>query len=277
MNPLCVLIPVFNNHQGLRQTCDSLAAAEGDFDILIIDDGSRAPVQIKTEAVGNHRVSLHRLPHNCGITHALNQGLQLAHSLGYRYIGRVDSSDTVHPSRFQRQIDHLDRNERCGIVGSYIQFVGMDRAPLFVYKAPVRNSDIRRRMHAQNCLIHSGVTMRASVIQQVGGYRENCFTSEDYDLFLRIIRASEAAILPLPLTSCEYNLAGISVKRRRTQQSERLSLQLQYFEPRNWSCYYGIARTCFAMTIPHGPVLRFKRTFFSRPAAVQTYEDSAAH
>lgn len=266
MNSLCVLIPVFNNHQGLQQTCDSLAAAEGNFDVLIIDDGSLMPVQITTEAVGNRRFLLHRLPHNCGITRALNQGLQLAHNLGYRYIGRVDSSDTVHPSRFQRQIDHLDQNDRCGIVGSYIQFVGMDRTPLFVYKAPVQNRDIRRRMHAENCLIHSGVTMRASVMQEVGGYRENCLTSEDYDLFLRMIRASEAAIIPLPLTSCEYNLAGISVKRRRRQQRERLSLQLSYFQPLQWSSYYGIARTCFAMTIPHGLVLQFKRTFFSRPA-----------
>ena len=269
MNSLCVLIPVFNNHEGLRQTCKSLAAAEGDFDILIIDDGSRVPVQIAAEAVGNRRVQLHRLPQNCGITRALNQGLQLAHNFGYRYIGRVDSSDTVHPSRFQRQIDHLDRNDRCGIVGSYIQFVGMDRAPLFVHKAPVQNSAIRRRMHVENCLIHSGVTMRASVIHEVGGYRENCLTSEDYDLFLRMIRASEAAIIPLPLTSCEYNLAGISVKRRRRQQRERLSLQLRYFQPLHWPCYYGIARTCFAMAIPHGPVLRFKRTFFTRSPAIQ--------
>ena len=269
MNSLCVLIPVFNNHEGLRQTCESLAAAEGDFDILIIDDGSRVPVQITAEAVGNRRVQLHRLPQNCGITRALNQGLQLAHNCGYRYIGRVDSSDTVHPSRFQRQIDHLDRNNRCGIVGSYIQFVGMDRAPLFVYKAPIQNSDIRRRMHVENCLIHSGVTMRASVIHEVGGYREPCLTSEDYDLFLRMIRASEAAIIPLPLTSCEYNLAGISVQQRRRQQRERLSLQVRYFQPLHWPCYYGIARTCFAMAIPHGPVLRFKRTFFTRSPAIQ--------
>jgi len=269
VNSLCVLIPVFNNHEGLRQTCESLAAAEGDFDILIIDDGSRVPVQITAEAVGNRRVQLHRLPQNCGITRALNQGLQLAHNCGYRYIGRVDSSDTVHPSRFQRQIDHLDRNNRCGIVGSYIQFVGMDRAPLFVYKAPIQNSDIRRRMHVENCLIHSGVTMRASVIHEVGGYREPCLTSEDYDLFLRMIRASEAAILPLPLTSCEYNLAGISVQQRRRQQRERLSLQVRYFQPLHWPCYYGIARTCFAMAIPHGPVLRFKRTFFTRSPAIQ--------
>jgi glycosyltransferase involved in cell wall biosynthesis len=269
MNSLCVLIPVFNNQEGLEQTCESLAAAEGHFDVLVVDDGSRVPVEITTEAVGNRRVLLHRLAQNGGITKALNQGLRVAQGLGYRYIGRVDSSDAVHPSRFQRQLDHLNRNEHCGIVGSYIQFVGMDRSPLFLFTAPAQHRDIARRMQAENCLIHSGVTMRASVIQQVGGYRESCLTSEDYDLFLRIIQASEAAVLPMALTSCEYNLAGISIMRRRKQQRERLSLQIRYFQPLNWFCYYGMARTCFAMAVPHGLVLRFKRTFFGGSPAIQ--------
>lgn len=262
MNRLCVLIPVFNNQAGLDRTCASLAAAEGDFDVLVIDDGSTIPIRTPNGSP-NRAIALHRFESNRGITCALNAGLSIAGKLGYNYIGRVDSSDTVNPSRFERQVRYLDANERCGIVGTYIQFVDMTGAALFVYRAPCSHSGISRKMRAENCLIHSGVVMRASVLAQVGGYRETCMTSEDYDLFLRMVRASEAAVLPLALTKCEYNLTGISVKRRRKQQRERLNLQMLYFAPFNWASYYGVARTCLAMLVPHGPVLQLKRAFFA--------------
>ncbi len=268
MNRLCILIPVFNNQAGLERTLASLDAAEGDFDILVVDDGSAAPIFASERPVADRRIMLHRLSANSGITRALNEGLRLASQFGYTYIGRVDSSDTVHPARFKLQTAHLDSHERCGIVGSFIQFVDMEGAPLFVYRAPGSHGGIARRMRSENCLIHSGVTMRASTLVSVGGYRETCLTSEDYDLFLRMVRASEAAVLPLVLTTCEYNLTGISVARRRKQQRERLSLQMRYFTPAEWAAYYGIARTCVAMVIPHGPVLRFKRMFFSTAASM---------
>ena len=267
MNRLCVLIPVFNNQAGLEVTCASLAAAIGEFDVLLVDDGSSIPVRVP-DVLQAGRVALHRMERNGGITRALNAGLRLARHLGYTYIARVDSSDTVDPTRFELQARHLDTNERCGIVGSFIHFVDMNGAPLFEYRAPCSHRAIARRMHSENCLIHSGVMMRSSVIVQVGGYNESCLASEDYDLFLRIIRVSEGAVLPLALTKCEYNFAGISVRRRRTQQRERLKLQMSYFAANNWTAYYGIARTCLALLVPHGPVFRLKRTFFSRATGV---------
>jgi len=267
MNRLCVLIPVFNNQAGLQRTLASLDRALGDFDVLVVDDGSTVPIFTPAISASNRRVMLHRLPKNRGITCALNEGLRLASKSGYTYIGRVDSSDTVAPTRFPRQTTYLDRNERCGIVGSFIQFVDMTGAELFVYRAPASHTGIKRRMRSENCLIHSGVTMRASTLASVGGYREACLTSEDYDLFLRMLRKGEAAVLPVALTTCEYNLTGISVARRRKQQRERLSLQMRYFAPADWVAYYGIVRTFLAMAIPHGPVLRFKRMFFANASS----------
>ncbi len=263
MNRLCILIPVFNNQAGLERTLASLDVASGDFDILIVDDGSAVPIFTPAGLCAKRSVKLHRLSSNSGITRALNEGLRLACDSNYTYIGRVDSSDTVHPTRFLQQTAYLDNHSGCGIVGSFIQFVDMQGAELFVYRAPASHTAIVRRMRSENCLIHSGVTMRVSTLVNVGGYRETCLTSEDYDLFLRMVRAEEAAVLPEALTRCEYNLAGISVARRRRQQRERLSLQMRYFAPADWVAYYGILRTCLAMLIPHGPVLRFKRMFFA--------------
>lgn len=262
MNRLCILIPVYNNQQGLDRTLLSLYKAEGEFDILVVDDGSDEPIAIQVEGEAKRRTCLFRMKTNGGITRALNAGLQLCRELGYEFIGRVDSSDTVDASRLRMQMDYLLDHPQCGIVGSYIEFTNFEGETLFEYRAPTSHSGILRRMRSENCLIHSGVTMRASVVAEVGGYRESCLTGEDYDMFLRMIRVAEAAILPLPLTRCEYNLAGISIARRRRQQRERLSLQFQYFQLLDWASYYGIVRTLAALLTPHGPVLRFKRAVF---------------
>lgn len=257
--PLCVLIPVFNRQAGLVRTLRSLAAAASSFDVLVVDDGSDPPVTIEAGIAGRHRVFLIRLSNNGGITRALNHGLQSAYDGQYQFVGRVDAGDTVHPDRFVKQVQRLDREPDCGLVGSLIDFVDMNGATLFVFQAPESHRHIAKRMQVENCMIHSGVTMRTEVVRKAGGYHAECLSSEDYDLFRRMMRISKATILPEVLTRCEYNLAGISVSRRGRQQRERLNLQLKYFQRDDWMSYYGVARTCVAMLTPHRAVLAVKR------------------
>ena len=256
---VCVLIPVYNGLAGLLRTCGSLAAAHGDFDVLVVDDGSNPPVELKDGATGRHRLSISRLESNGGITKALNHGLRIAYERGYEFIGRLDASDTVSPDRFVQQFSVLEADPDCGIVGSSIDFVDMKGERLFVFRAPLEDRAIKQRMHVENCIIHSGVMMRTSVVRQTGGYRERCRASEDYDLFRRMLRISKAQVLPQVLTQCEYNLLGLSIARRGRQQRERLNLQMEFFEPGNWISYYGIARTCLAICTPHNLVLAAKR------------------
>jgi GT2 family glycosyltransferase len=256
---LCVLIPVFNNQAGLARTLLSLAAAPGPMDVIVVDDGSHPPMRTEPDMAGPHHVILRRLELNGGITRALNHGLQLAYDGDYRYIGRVDAGDTVRPDRFEKQLRRMEQNPACGLVGSLIDFVDLNGVSLFVFRAPEMHGRIVKRMQVENCIIHSGATMRAETVRKVGGYRGACLASEDYDLFQRMIRVSEATVIPETLTSCEYNLAGLSISRRGRQQWERLKLQFRYFRADDWMSYYGVARTCLAMVTPHKLVLGLKR------------------
>jgi glycosyltransferase involved in cell wall biosynthesis len=259
---ICVLIPCYRNQAGLIRTCESLAHARGEFDVLIIDDGSPTPLQVADGAAGRHSVAVHRCPFNLGITGALNRGLELVLDAGYPLVARLDSGDTVRPDRFDLQTALLDAQQSLSMVGSYIDFCDMEGKPLFRFKAPLSNAGIARRMHIENCLVHSGVMMRTDAVQRAGGYRSACATSEDYDLFLRMMRDGEAAIVPEALTICEHNQQGISVARRHQQQWERLSLQVRNFAPDEITSYYGVVRTCTAMLIPQRAVVAAKRFVF---------------
>lgn len=253
---LCVLIPVHNNPSGLLATCQSLASAAGDFDVVIVDDGSDPPLDVPEGAAGAHRICVHRIEKNRGICRALNEGLRFA--LEYDYIARLDSSDTVRADRFVRQAEYLDRRPACVVVGSSVEFVSVAGRLLFQYAPPHRAEQIRRSLRRENCIIHSAVMLRSDAVRRVDGYTGGMNVTEDYDLFLRLGAIGEIAIIPEPLTRCEYNYSGISVRRRRQQQWQRLKLQLAHFNHRLASSYHGVFRTLGALLAPHWMVLTWK-------------------
>lgn len=260
MSRLAVLIPVYRNQQGLDRTLDSLRGARGNFDTIIVDDGSPEPIVILS--TGNQAPpTLLRLMPNVGIASALNHGLGYILSRGYQYVARLDSGDTVAPERFDEQVAFLDAHPDHGVVGSFVDFVDANQNLLFRHRAPCDHPRILRRMRLNNCIIHSGSTIRASVLRDCGLYKEDVSGAEDHELFLRIAERYRLAVLPRLLTRCEYSFGGLSVAGRRRQQRTRLRLQFRYFDAGSPHSFFGIARTLLAMLIPHATAYRLKRAY----------------
>jgi len=261
MTRLAVLIPVYRNPLGLFRTLESLRKADGSFDVFIVDDGSQEPISAPMRLREDVVVSLLRLERNQGIAAALNYGLR--HILGFRYpyIGRLDAGDTVLAERFERQIQFLDANPSCAAASSFVDFVDTRQTLLFRYRPPCQHDGILRSLRLNNCLVHSGTTMRANSLREIGLYREDVPGAEDYELFLRMSRRYTLAVLPEVLTLCEYSLNGLTVTGRRQQQQQRLKLQLRYFDFLSLYSFYGVARTVLAMTVPHSAVLRMKSAY----------------
>jgi glycosyltransferase involved in cell wall biosynthesis len=261
MTRLAALIPVYRNLAGLDRTLRSLREAYGSFDVVVVDDGSPEPVSVPSHLRDGVSVSLLRLQTNRGIAAALNCGLRHILALEYSYIGRLDAGDTVDAERFQQQVRFLDLNVGCAAASSFVDFVDASQTLLFRHCAPCNHESILQELHLNNCLVHSGTIIRASVLRETGLYREDAPGAEDYELFLRLSRNYELAVLPEVLTYCEYSQGGLSIAGRRRQQKERLKLQLQYFDPRSPYSFLGVARTLLAMATPQAAVFRYKRAF----------------
>jgi glycosyltransferase involved in cell wall biosynthesis len=203
-------------------------------------------------------ISLLRLAVNRGIAGALNHGLEYILSRGYGFVSRLDAGDTIVPQRFERQIGFLRLHSDCGAVSSFVDFVDSKQTRLFRYDAPCHHAQIVHRLHINNCLVHSGVTMQVRALREVGPYRLDVPGAEDYELFLRMAKRYRLAVLPEVLTQCEYSFGGLSIVGRHRQQQERLKLQLSYFDLASVYSFYGIIRTLVAMLVPHAAVYRFK-------------------
>ena len=255
---IAVLIPVYGNQAGLNRSLESLANAEGAFHVVIVDDGSPYPIGAPQRLRDNVPVTLLRVPRNQGIAMALNHGLRHILAAGTPYIARLDAGDTIVSERFLKQMQFLDANQGCAAVSSFVDFVDPGRTRLFCYRPPCRHKRIVRALRSNNCLVHSGLMIRAGAIKEVGWYRQDVPAAEDYELMLRMARRYTLAVLPEVLTCCEYSFEGISVANRRRQQKQRLKVQIRYFDCASPHSFLGVARTAVAMLVPHDVVFRLK-------------------
>ena len=114
-------MPVYNGAVYLAPALDSiLRQSYGDFEFLIIDDCSADQSREIIKSYHDPRIRLYENQENIGQTHTLNRGLRLATG---EYLARQDQDDISLPTRFERQVEMLDRYPDIGLVGSQMAVI----------------------------------------------------------------------------------------------------------------------------------------------------------
>jgi glycosyltransferase involved in cell wall biosynthesis len=259
--PIAVLIPVYNAADGLQATLAALEAdSHGeDFDAVVVDDGSDAPIPDELLRQFSMRYVLLSLSRNAGLSEALNVGLRFILERGYESIARLDTGDLPCNGRLSKQAQYLAEHPDCMVVGSWVDFVQCDGTRLFTYRVPEQHRAIARLMHRRVALVHPAVMYRAALLQQIDLYRRDMVAAEDYELFLRIVRKFHAANVQEVLLQYEVNPLGISSSKRRQQLRNRLFSQFLYFEWTFIESYVGIAQTLVSMLTPRRWMLCLQR------------------
>ncbi|WP_165864825.1 glycosyltransferase [Rufibacter latericius] len=228
LNPevdVCVLIPCYNNLGGLLKSLQSISYPLDKLCVVVVDDGSSIKVQEELLPSFNEtgfRIYVVRLPHNQGITKALNAGLQwISNHLKPRYIARLDCGDTCQKERFYKQVTFLDQNPGVGLLGTWCIFQNPDAGFKYTYTTPTSHAEIISEMYFRNVFIHPTVMFRAELIKVTGGYSLDYPFVEDYALFFEMLHKTNGAILDEFLVICELNPNGISMSNRRQQLQGR--------------------------------------------------------
>jgi glycosyltransferase involved in cell wall biosynthesis len=210
-----LLIPCYNNREGLIRSLESVVYPPQDYGILIIDDGSDDPVLpswFRGRIDPAVQLEILRLPANRGITAALNAGLERisARKQAVRYVARLDCGDTCAPGRFTRQVAFLDEHPEVDLVGSWCYFTDPRGGSSYIYKTPTLDEEIRKGMYFRNIFIHPTVMWRTSALEKTGAYPSTFPHAEDYGFFQALLTKGRGAVIPEPLVNCELNPKGIS-------------------------------------------------------------------
>lgn len=215
MPRVSVLLPVYNAERYLREAVDSIFAQTfTDFELLAFDDGSSDKSLKILRSYKDTRLVV-RAASNRGLVPVLNDLIGLAQG---EYLARMDADDIAHPERLAKQIEFMDANRGCVVLGSQVYMItssGLHIGPLTM---PMRHEEIDACHLKGHCSIaHPTVVMRAAAPRSVGGYNENFRHGEDFDLWLRLAELGTLANLNDALLHYRLHDASTSERKHSTQ------------------------------------------------------------
>jgi glycosyltransferase involved in cell wall biosynthesis len=196
MPAITVLMPVYNAGRFVARTVDSiLAQTFGDFEFLIINDGStdRSLEILRDYAGRDGRIRLISRP-NTGYVVALNEGLGLARG---EFIARIDADDLADPRRLELQVARMRAEPQLVALGSNAYAMDEDGRMLGDYDVPLTHEEIEaNHLRGSSTIHHPAVMLRPQAVKRVGGYRGQFMPCEDFDLWLRLGEVGRLANLP---------------------------------------------------------------------------------
>jgi glycosyltransferase involved in cell wall biosynthesis len=215
-----VLMPVYDAEAYLGEALRSiLSQSFANFELLVVDDGScdRSREIAGGFATHDERIRILAGEH-AGLVACLNRGLEAARGL---FVARMDADDVSLPTRFARQLEHLETHPDCTVVGSAYLSVDAAGDPIAPIREPLDHAEIDR-LHMQGGgggarIAHPTVMMRTRAIRDVGGYREQFPEAQDLDLFLRMAECGRLANLPELLLHYRIHPKSVGVSRRPLQ------------------------------------------------------------
>lgn len=212
-----IIIPNLNGLPFLKNSIDSCLSQTYHSEILVIDngstDGSTSFISKMQEKYPQIKLIVEP---SKGVANALNSGIQAAET---KYIARLDSDDEMLPERIQMQLNYLESNLDCVLVGSQLTYITEVGKVVGLSKYPESDEQILRFMTFGNPIAHPAVMYRRDEILKAGLYNPRMEGAEDLDMWIRLSFFGKFMNLPFPLTRYRQHAGQIS-RKKITIQSE---------------------------------------------------------
>src|SRR5690606_1322307 len=157
-----VVMAVHDGERYVREGIGSLLAQTfGDFELIVVDDGSTDRTAEVARSIADPRVRLVSNGRNLGLAASLNRGLELARG---ELVARRDVDDVSCPTRLELQIAFLDANPDVALVGSAYREVDAARRLVAEHVLPLEHADILWAMHFHSPFVHSAVMWRRATV-----------------------------------------------------------------------------------------------------------------
>jgi len=288
-----VIIPAYNAMRYLPETLGTvLNQTFGDFEVVIVNDGSSDGIEDWFSQISDSRVKLIS-QQNQGLASARNTGI--AHAQG-DYLAFLDADDLWQPTKLEKQVLVLDNNPEVGLVYTWVNYVnetGESTGRVFKHQA---EGDVWQKLTEHNIVECGSVAMvRRSCIDQVGLFDEkfSAFNvNEDWDMWLRIASNYPFKVIKEPLVGYRQRSTSGSKNWKAMAESFRIVIEKAFdgatpelLELKRRS--YGFANLCLAwkalqncdrdyqqaidfrtLALTHYPRIRFDKEYFRLSIAI---------
>ena len=193
---ISVGMPVRNNAGTLDLAVRSLLTQTyGDFELLLIDDGSTDGTLDVMRGFDDPRVRVLSDGQNRGLPARLNQAI--AASSGELF-ARMDGDDVAYPHRFARQVELLRAEPTIDLLGAWVVVFQDDFEAIGTRRPGADHAGVTARPASGFGMVHPTFMGRMAFFRR-WAYRTDAISMEDQDLLLRAHRESRFANVPEPL------------------------------------------------------------------------------
>ena len=216
-----VLMPVYNGERYVGAAIESiLGQTFGDFELLVIDDGSSdaSLSVIRGYAARDARLRVVSRESR-GLVATLNEGLELARGT---YLARMDCDDLSVPERLQTQLDFMRAHPDHALCGSNALIINHRGRLLAYWSVPVEDAQSFRVFSCFSApFAHSSAFIRLACLRADDfRYSEHCPHVEDFELWGRVSRRHPCAVLDEKLVMWRNHNAGICNRLADKQMDE---------------------------------------------------------
>lgn len=212
-----VLIPVYNGEKYIHGAITSiLAQTYTHLELLIVDDGSTDRTVGIVKDYEDGRVRLIQNEKNAGPCATRNRGIQAAAG---EYIAMLDADDIACPDRLAEQVSFLDSHPDFSMVGSSVEMINSDWRVFGIAFFRQTPDEIPPNLLFNNCFAHSTIMAKKSVLLDER-YKEDVFFSEDFELWVRVVKKYKAWNLPRILV--RYRLHPSSTGQANKEKMRRM-------------------------------------------------------
>ncbi|MEM0993254.1 MAG: glycosyltransferase, partial [Bacteroidota bacterium] len=216
---ISVLLPVYNAAKYLPACLESiLGQTFSDFELIIVEDGSTDESLEIIKSFRDSRIRLLENEVNQGPSASMNRAIAAASGT---FIARMDADDIALPQRLEKQYAFFKEHPDYALLGTNMEFFGQ-RSLLFPlqYYTYFDDESLKLRAFFYTPLAQPSMMVRTAVLQQFP-YREDFYTAEDYDLFVRVLATYKATSLEEKLVRYRVHQKNIS-KLKKTQTLRNL-------------------------------------------------------
>jgi len=191
------IIPCYNAEKFIRDSIQSvLDQSFQDFELLVLNDGSKDSSEKLIRAFADPRVQLLSKP-NSGVADTRNQGISRARG---EYVAFLDADDLYLSENLAQKVRFLDENPEHGLVHSEVYFLEQDGS---LRPRGLRNcqGSVLKPLLEFRTMVNSpsSAVIRRELLERVGGFDIRLSTSADRDLWIRLAAVTKFGFLGDPL------------------------------------------------------------------------------
>ncbi|WP_162914399.1 glycosyltransferase family 2 protein [Taklimakanibacter lacteus] len=213
---IAIVMPVYNREASVDGAIRSvLAQSFGDFEFLIVDDGSTDRTEAVIAEFADKRIRYLRQPKNQGGNAARNRGVREA---GSPIVCFIDSDDQFLPHKLDFVVDYFGRNPDVDVLIDSFELVyppEKNKAKVLRRNPVLQSSaDVERAIFSRTIFKATpAVSARRSALIAAGLFDETLKRRQDMDMVLRLARTARCATTDQVLWVKHWSPESISAKQ----------------------------------------------------------------